>query len=127
MVDVLIALSIALGGAIALSLGEPRINRRILWAALAIVSIVLLGEVFPRFAYDQAATGFAGLQAYGGRGGSGYLIGDPFARTMVQQLVFTPIGLVFVFLRPTLFEISIGLSTTNFGTLSRYRAPMMLL
>jgi hypothetical protein len=147
-------------------------------ATLAIVSIVLLGEVFPRFAYNQVATGFAGLQVYGGRGGSGYFIGDPSARTMVQQLVFAPIGLVFVFLRPTLFEIrnavmalsaietaicvllvlrlvvragfsrplrwvirdpnlaaacvfilmfavSIGLSTTNFGTLSRYRAPMM--
>jgi hypothetical protein len=152
--------------------------RLVATATLAIFSIVLLGEVFPRFAYDQVATGFAGLQLYGGQGGSGYSIGDPTARTMVQQLVFAPIGLVFVFLRPTLFEIrnaamalsaietaicvllilrlvvrmglsrplrwvlrdpnlaaasvfvlilavSIGLSTTNFGTLSRYRAPMM--
>jgi hypothetical protein len=152
--------------------------RLIAAAALAIVSIVLLGELFPRFAYDQLATGFAGLQEYGGQGGSGYFVGDPAARTLAQQLVFAPIGLVFVFLRPTLFEVqnvpmaasaietgicillvlrvvfragfsrplrwmlrdpnlavacvfvlmfavSIGLSTTNFGTLSRYRAPMM--
>jgi len=147
-------------------------------AVLTLVSIVMLGEIFPRFAYDQVATGFAGLQLSAGRGGSGYSVGDPSARTMVQQLVFAPIGLVFVFLRPTLFEIrnaamalsaietsicvlavlrlvvragfsrplrwvlrdpnlaaacvfvlifavSIGLSTTNFGMLSRYRAPMM--
>lgn len=145
---------------------------------LAFVTVAVLGEIFPRFAYEQVAKEFASLQAYGGHGGSGYWIGDPSARTLVEQLAFAPLGFLFALVRPTVFEIrnaamaasalettlclillvrvvfrsgftkplervisnpnlaafgvfvlmfgiSIGLSTTNLGTLSRYRAPMM--
>ncbi len=145
---------------------------------LAFATVALLGQIFPRFAYEQVAVEFASLQAYGGHGGSGYWIGDPTARTLGEQFAFAPLGFLFTLVRPTPFEvrsaaqaasavetsiclllalrvvfrsglskplerivanpnlaafgvfvlmfgIAIGLSTTNLGTLSRYRAPMM--
>ncbi|MEZ4287929.1 MAG: hypothetical protein R3A47_07245 [Polyangiales bacterium] len=146
--------------------------------AVGILAVVGLGRLFPRFAYEQVAQNMAQLQQYAGQGGSGYVIGDPGAKSLVAQAAFAPLALFYSLFRPTVFEVysattaasalettfctvlllqvfwrfgfastakriindpvllsffafivlcgvSIGLSTTNLGTLSRYRAPMM--
>ena len=160
--------------------GELRIRPVSLAAsvALAIGVVAILGVAFPRFAYEQVGEEIATLQYHRGQGGSGYVMGDYTERTFAGQIAFAPIALLFIFFRPTIFEVhnvamaasaieigvfviifvrllfvagvgrvvawvlqdknllslvifvlifgaAVGLSTTNFGTLSRYRAPMM--
>lgn len=148
--------------------------------AVAFGGIILLGQLFPRYAVDQIAEETATLQSYGtaSAGGSNYKIVSGEERSILGQLAFAPIAVVSTLLRPFIFEvrnamsainafetttlllmilgivwrrklseiwklvsssptlifciafvfafsIGVGLATTNLGTLSRYRIPMM--
>ncbi len=75
--------------------------------AVSLAAIIGLGEVYPRFALERVAEETAALQgAYRhGEAGSTFELGDPSARTMSDQLVFTPIALVSSLLRPFIFEV----------------------
>ncbi|MDH5493680.1 MAG: hypothetical protein OEY14_17130 [Myxococcales bacterium] len=159
---------------------QIRPARLILAAAIGWAGIVLLGELFPKFAIDNLGEQMAQQQVYGRavQGGSSYSVGDPTQRGLLGQLAFAPLGLVASLFRPFLFEArslvqlvnaletallmfllgaglyrhgwrgfigrifrspllmfcltfvllfgtAVGISTTNLGTLSRYRLPMM--
>lgn len=148
--------------------------------AVAVVGMLILGELFPRYSINSLAEETAELQYQGQRqeGGSNYNIGNPEETSLVGQLAFTPVALTAALFRPFLFEahhavalinamettlilllwikiwrargargawhllrsspplmfclvfvilfgLGVGLGTTNLGTLSRYRIPMM--
>jgi hypothetical protein len=151
------------------------------FAAAAILGgIIVLGRIFPEFALDNLADEAAAHQAIGRRvrGGSGYSIGDPAARSLAGQLAFAPLAILTSLFRPLIFEarnavsllnalestavtlltlraltrrplrevwrevlgspaimfcltftltmaLPVGLATTNLGTLSRYRMPLL--
>lgn len=147
---------------------------------LGMGSVILVGELFPRFALDNIAEETARLQAFAnsGKGASSYALGDAEARSLPQQMAYAPIALITSLFRPFFFEIhnvpaamsgvemlviqfiflramwrrgsrdllarclntppmafcalfvlllglGVGLGTTNLGTLTRYRAPLM--
>ncbi len=75
-------------------------------AAAATVGILLVAELFPRYALDGLADEAARMQAaaFSGRGGSNYVIGDPRTRTFAGQLLYTPMGLVTALFRPFIIE-----------------------
>ncbi len=157
--------------------GIPSPVRLIFAGGLALGALVLLGQLFPRYAFDNLASEAASLQRTQG-GGSDYTIGDPSTRTLAGQLAFVPYGLITALFRPFLFEVknaqmlvnaletttltvlalrmvlqrkvhhvaqlvgqnrwlvfcvvytltlgvAVGLATTNLGTLSRYRMPLV--
>ena len=146
----------------------------------AVVGIVVMGELFPKYSLGAIAEEAAQLQATGERiqGGSSYALGDGTQTSLGGQLVFAPVAIIAALFRPFLFEahnavaainamettlilvlwiwiwrsrgfrgawrlmrtspvlvfcgvfvvlfgLGVGLSTTNLGTLSRYRIPMM--
>ena len=165
--------------------GEVAILRRPLqlavYGALTVGMLMGLGKLFPRYSVDHIAEEAATLQYYGQlRAGrkANYVIGDHQKRSLSQQVVYMPIGLIFALFRPLPFEVRnaaillnvaemlllyalwfklltvrpwrqtlrlimshpllifcvifvgifgalVGISTTNTGTLSRYRIPMM--
>ncbi len=149
-------------------------------AVVAVVGMLALGEVFPRYSIDSLAEETANLQYQGERveGGSSYSMGNPDETSLAGQLAFTPVALTAALFRPFIFEahnpvalvntlettiilylwikilwirgirgawqviqsspplmfclvfvllfgLGVGLGTTNLGTLSRYRVPMM--
>ncbi len=148
--------------------------------AVAMGGFALLGDLFPRFAFDNLAEEAARLQGIGALvgGGSYYEMGDATQRTLAGQLAFAPLAVVTALFRPFVFEannaqagiaalettallylliramirtgptvivahvlrsptllfclafvlvlaVPVGLSTTNMGTLSRYRMPLV--
>jgi hypothetical protein len=152
----------------------------VLGAAGALGAIVLLGELFPRYALDNIGEETARMQGIGTmtRAGSNYEIGDASERSVAGQLAFAPLGLLTALFRPFIFEVrnipmavnalettaltllfagtvirrswarvwlevqrgpalmmaltftivfgvAVGLATTNLGTLSRYRIPLV--
>ena len=82
---------------------------------LAMVAVMWLGEVYPRFALEKVATETAQLQGAYRKidAGSSYELGDPNARTLTQQLQFAPIALVSTLLRPFIFEVHNIVSLIN--------------
>lgn len=147
---------------------------------LAVAGMVVIGELFPRFALTNIAEEAAELQQVGQRvtGDSSYMMGDPTERTLLGQLAFAPLALFTALFRPLIVEIhnvqalvnavettvllglfvrilyhhgirrstkllfsspalvfclvfvlicavGVGLTTTNLGTLSRYRMPLV--
>lgn len=152
--------------------------RLIAGIVVAYVLVVAVGQFFPRYSLEQIGDEIAEMQSRGIRAGGGSFVevGDPRARSLGQQLLFAPLGLLSVLFRPFVFEvrnatmlvnalettlflilllrmlfragprylwrtlresemlmmcitfvtiagIGVGLSTTNLGTLSRYRVP----
>lgn len=152
----------------------------ILALGAAILGILLMGELFPRYSIGALAEEAAQLQQTGQQiqGGSSYSMGDGTQTTLQGQLVFAPLAIIAALFRPFFFEahnpvaainalettlvlglwfwigrkvgfrkawrllrtspvlifcvvfvvlfgLGVGLSTTNLGTLSRYRIPMM--
>lgn len=144
------------------------------------VAMVVLSTAFPEFSFDELGSSTSNLQQAGARtrGGSNYSLGNANETTLKGQLLFAPLALVTVLMRPFPFEVhnftaslaslevtvlmilfftllrrnsfrdiltvvrrspplayclvfmlvaglAIGLATSNFGTLSRYRIPMM--
>lgn len=150
---------------------------------IALVGMIVLGELFPRFSIQNFAAEAASLQTVGQRveGGSNYIIVDPDQSAelgLTGQLLFAPIAVFTSLFRPLIVEVhntmsfinalettaivivfikilrarpwrqsikmimssppmmfclvvtmilalGVGLTTTNMGTLSRYRMPMM--
>lgn len=165
--------------------GQVKILRRpvqlVLIAVAVLGALLLLGELFPKYSLTQVGEEVAELQQYGQRRAgvsSNYVIGDTQKRSLAQQSLYMPIGLLFALFRPLPFDIRnaaillnvfemmvllvlwvqmfsrrswrksvalvvghpllmfsvvfvlifgaiVGISTTNIGTLSRYRIPMM--
>lgn len=148
--------------------------------AVAVVAMVVLGELFPQYSMDSLADEAANLQYQGQQveGGSSYVMGDYEQTTLMGQLMFAPMAITASLFRPflveahnavalinglemtvvlylwfrilrvrgaagawrvlrrspplvfcvvfvILFSLGVGLATTNLGTLSRYRVPMM--
>lgn len=149
-------------------------------AMMAVVGILVMGEIFPTYSVTALAEEAAQLQATGEQiqGGSSYTMGDGSQTSLMGQLMFAPMAIVASLFRPflveahnpvaainavettlilvlwiwigktlglrgawrvlrsspllvfclvfvVLFGLGVGLSTTNLGTLSRYRIPMM--
>lgn len=167
--------------------GQNAMVAKPLYLGLALVSglvgMILLGELFPRFALQNFAEEASGLQTVGQsvQGGSNYMLVDPEESVelgLSGQLLFAPIAILTSLFRPLFVEIhnamsfinaiettailvvffkilkarswrkslqmimgspplvfcltmtmilalGVGLTTTNLGTLSRYRMPMM--
>jgi hypothetical protein len=162
--------------------GRPVLSIRsgILALVLAVGGIILLGKLFPRYAWESLAEQAAYRQDVGQRvrGDSTYVMGDGSQTSMTGQLIFAPFALVTALFRPFIFEgakvqqiinslettamlgftiavawkcklrtlwqiiverpvilfsiiftvtfgVAVGLSTTNLGTLSRYRMPLI--
>lgn len=148
--------------------------------ALAVLAMIGLGQIFPRYSFDAIAEETALLQERGEeiQGGSSYSLGDGETKSLTGQLAFAPLALTASLFRPFIFEahnlvalinalettvilwlwliilrrrgvkrtwellrsspalifcaifvalfgLGVGLGTTNLGTLSRYRVPMM--
>ena len=149
-------------------------------AAVAMVVMIGLGELFPQYSVAELGEEAAELQYQGQRvdGGSNYQMGDPTETSLGGQLAFAPVAISSALFRPMiveahnavaiinglemlavkllwlvalyrrgfggiwrlfrsspalmfcavfvlLFSLGVGLATTNLGTLSRYRVPMM--
>jgi hypothetical protein len=152
----------------------------VLGLGAATVALVVLGEIFPRFAFDRLGEEAAYLQRVGAQvgGGSYYQVASQPQRSLAGQLVYMPLALFTSLFRPIVFEvrnvvmianavettvfavlliralaqqswrgiwrqltrsptlifatvfvftfgIAVGLVTTNLGTLSRYRIPLI--
>ncbi len=147
---------------------------------LGVGGVIVIGQVFPRFAFDALGEQLA-LQQELSRthaGGSTYVLGDPSQSTLLGQLAFAPEALLAALFRPfiveasnlqifvnalettaltlllvrllwkerwarlwahvsaspvlmfflaftVIFGVAVGLGTTNLGTLSRYRMPLV--
>ncbi|MFU8806987.1 MAG: hypothetical protein ACNA8W_24480 [Bradymonadaceae bacterium] len=148
----------------------------------AVGSMIIIGEIFPRYSIANFAAEASHMQQVGARieGGSNYVIvEEPAAQlTIAQQLMNAPVAMVTALFRPFIFEarnpfsllsaleataamlllvmafkrrgvaaswrrvlgspslayclifvllvsLGVGLTTTNMGTLSRYRIPMI--
>lgn len=150
-------------------------------AGMAGVAVIVVGELFPAYSFENLGEQAALQQQYGtlAGGGSYYQLGDARAdRTLLGQLTFAPMGLISAWFRPFLFEASnvvmllnalestsilllsmrimvrfgpvetwksirqnpalmfclafsvvtgvgVGITSTNLGSLSRYRSPLM--
>ncbi|MEQ9646988.1 MAG: hypothetical protein RLO52_15980 [Sandaracinaceae bacterium] len=145
-----------------------------------VLMIVVLGELFPRYAVEKVGEETARLQHVGTsvQGGSYYEVAEQEERSLLGQLAFAPLALATSLFRPAFFEVrnvtmavnaietttltvlllmafarrspkglwneikrsptlafaivfvvgfgvAVGLASTNLGTLSRYRIPMM--
>ena len=153
----------------------------ILGLILALLSVFVIGELFPRYSIANLAAEVAHLQEVGARteGESNFAFIDaPDEMTLMHQLVYAPMAIITALFRPFIFEahnpfalmaalevmaamiffglaiykqgfrkawnrvlnsptliyclavvfilsFGVGLTTTNMGTLSRYRIPMM--
>jgi hypothetical protein len=152
----------------------------VLGLLVALGGVVLLGRIFPAYAFDRLGEATARQQEVGEYvgGGSYYQIGNPTERSLSGQLAFAPLALVTSLFRPVVFEArsplvlvnaletlaltllflrallsrpwtqtwaylrsspvlmmaivfivtfgtAVGLATTNLGTLSRYRMPLV--
>jgi hypothetical protein len=162
--------------------GRPMLTVKsgVLALGLALVGVVLLGKLFPRYAWETLAEQAAFRQDIGQRvrGDSTYVMGDGSQTSVTGQMAFAPFALVTALFRPFIFEgakvqqivnglettamlgftiavawkcrvraiwqaiaqnpimlfsviftvffgVAVGLSTTNLGTLSRYRMPLI--
>jgi hypothetical protein len=147
---------------------------------MGVGGVVVLGQFFPRFAFDALGEQLALQQALSQAhaGGSTYTLGDPTQSTLLGQLAFAPEALLASLFRPFILEasnlqifvnaletsaltlllvrllwrerwvrlwthvsaspvlmfflvftvtfgVAVGLGTTNLGTLSRYRMPLV--
>lgn len=87
----------------------------ILAAAITIGGIVILGELFPRFALDNIGEEAANLQTIAPtiEGGSNISMGDGTKRSLAGQLVFAPWALITALFRPFIFEARNIMSLIN--------------
>lgn len=152
----------------------------ILGSSVAAGALVVLGRIFPEYAFDNLGESLAQLQVDGQRnpGGSNYFFATGQERSLAGQLGYAPIAIATSLFRPFFFEfhnaasfvaaaessvisllalramikrrwrellqsilnspvlafcaaftlafgLGVGLGTTNMGTLSRYRVPLM--
>ncbi len=163
---------------------RPRVRLRpgyvVLAGVGAVVAMVLLGQVFPRYAFDNVIDEASRLQAVGAQvsGGSNYALAENVRGSPIGQLGFAPLALFTALFRPLIFEarnapmfvnalemtlllllflralwehswrslwsrlgrsplfvfaiafvavfgVAVGLASTNLGTLSRYRVPLV--
>jgi hypothetical protein len=162
--------------------GLPMLSPRAAVTALVlgVGGLIVLGKIFPKYAFENIAEQAAFRQEIGerARGDSTYQMGDGTVTSLSGQLVFAPFALITALFRPFIFEgakvqqivnaletttflasatgliwrsklrtlwraviahpilmfciaftttlgVAVGLSTTNLGTLSRYRMPLV--
>ena len=147
-------------------------------AVLSVGGIVVLGQYFPAYAFDNFAARTSELQQIGRYGGSAFSLGGEAPTTLAGQFAYAPAALLTSLFRPFLFEvhsipslvnavettvlavlfarilftrnlgkvrcqiadnpflvfcvvfvmafgIAVGLASSNLGTLSRYRSPLV--
>lgn len=160
---------------------DVRPSRLVAVSVMAVIGVVVFGQLFPQYSFENLGEQAAMQQYFGARveGGSNIDTGATGAeRSLLGQLAFAPLGLVSAWFRPFPFEVSnaamlvssaeatallvlmlrllwlrgpggiwrrisrspvlmacltfailsgvgIGIASTNLGSLSRYRAPMM--
>jgi len=82
--------------------------RVVIGLGLGVGAVAVLGQLFPRFAFDSLGEQLALQQEISQtvRGGSTYELGDPTRTTTLGQLAFAPQAIVASFFRPFLWEAS---------------------
>lgn len=85
---------------------EIRPGTLLISVGAAVGGVLLVAELFPRYALDSLVDEAARLQAAGmsDSGGSNYIIGDPRSRTLAGQLLFAPMALLTALYRPLIIE-----------------------
>lgn len=80
--------------------------RLLLGAGFAAIIVIIVGEIFPRFAPENLGQEAARMQSLveGSEGASDYAIGDAERTTLTGQLVFAPIAIATSLFRPLIFE-----------------------
>jgi hypothetical protein len=87
----------------------------VIGAGLSLGLVMVVSQLFPRFALENLANEISTLQALYARqhAGSTIVIGDPTQTSLGGQLAFAPLALVSALLRPLIFEVHNATSLIN--------------